>query len=81
VHNFTDQNSIVGLRQETAFWKIASFGKGFYMLCWLYYTNLYGHFFWRYIVKSDMDYNIRVRSNSLQFVESKEKEDEVELGD
>jgi hypothetical protein len=59
--------------------KIANFGKVSHMFCWFYCTDLYGHLFWRYAGRSDMDYNIRIGSNRLQFVEFEEKEDEVEL--
>jgi hypothetical protein len=51
------------------------------MLCWFYYIDLYGRFFWRYIGRSDMDYNIRIGGNRLQSMESKKREDEVELRD
>jgi hypothetical protein len=61
--------------------KFANFGKVSHMLCWFYCTDLYGHLFWRYIGRNDMDYNIRVGSNRLHFVESEKKEDEVEFGD
>jgi hypothetical protein len=49
--------------------KISSYGKGLHMICWLYYTDFYGCFFWRYVSISDMEYIIRIGSNILQFVE------------
>jgi hypothetical protein len=61
--------------------RIAYSGKVFHMFCWLYYTDLYGCLFWRYIGRRDMDYKIRVGSNRLQYVESEERGDEVELKD
>jgi hypothetical protein len=39
--------------------KISSFSKDFHMFCWLYCIDLYGHIFWRYASRSDMDYNIQ----------------------
>jgi hypothetical protein len=61
--------------------RITYFGKDSHMLCWLDCTDIYGRLFWRYIGRSDMDYNIKVGSNRLQYVEFEEKGDEVELGD
>jgi len=60
--------------------RISNYGKGSHMICWLYCTNLYGCFFWRYVSKSDMEYIIRIGSNRLQFVKYEEKEKEVEIG-
>ncbi len=50
------------------------------MLCWLYCTDIYGFFFWKYASKSDMEYNLGIGNNRLQSIESEEKEDEVEIG-
>jgi len=57
--------------------KIACLDKDSHMLCWFYCNDLYGHFFWRYDGRNDMDYNIRIGCNRLQFVESKKKGKEV----
>jgi hypothetical protein len=61
--------------------RIAYSGKVSHMFCWLYCTDLYGCSFWRYISRNDMDYNIKIGSNKLQYVESEERGDEVELRD
>ncbi len=64
--------------------RIANSNKVSHMLCWFYYIDLYGRFFWRYIGRSDIRIgrsNIRIGSNRLQSMESKKREDEVELGD
>jgi hypothetical protein len=57
------------IEEANHIFKITCYGKDFHMLCWFYYTNLHGHFFWKYDSRNDMDYNIRIRSNKLQFVE------------
>ncbi len=61
--------------------RISSFGKDSHMLCWFYCTDIWGRLFWKYIGKSDMDYNIKVGSNRLQYVEFEEKGYEVILRD
>ncbi len=60
--------------------RITNFIKDSHMLCWLYCINFYDHLFWRYASKSDVEYNIKIGSNRLLFVEYEEKEDEVEIG-
>jgi hypothetical protein len=45
--------------------RISSCGKDFHMLCWLYCTDIYGCFFWKYASKSDMEYNIGIGNNKL----------------
>ncbi len=60
--------------------KISSSKKGYHMLCWLYYINFYGRLFWRYASINDMEFNIRISSDRLQYVKYGEREDEVEIG-
>ncbi len=58
---------------------IYNFGKDSHVICWLYCTDICGHFFWRYVNISDMEYIIRIGSNRLQFVEYEKKEKKMEI--
>jgi hypothetical protein len=40
---------------------------------------MYGRLNWRYTSRSDLNYNIKIGSNRVQYVVSKEKEDEPKL--
>jgi hypothetical protein len=49
------------------------------MLCWVFCINLYGRLNWRYIGRSDLNYNIKIGSNQLQFVAYEKLENEITL--
>jgi hypothetical protein len=51
------------------------------MFRWIHCNGLYGQFFWKYACRNDMDNNIRIGTNWLQFVEYEEKGDEAKLED
>ncbi len=59
--------------------KIACTRGEFHMLCWVFSTYLYGRLNWRYIGRNDLNYNIKIGNNWLQFVASKEPKDETTL--
>ncbi len=59
--------------------KIACTRGEFHMLCCVFSTYLYSRLNWRYIGRNDLNYNIKIGNNWLQFVASKEPKDETTL--
>ncbi len=60
---------------------ITFYDKYCHMFRWIHCNGLYGQFFWKYACRNDMDNNIRIGTNWLQFVEYEEKGDEAKLED
>jgi len=59
--------------------KITYIGGESHMLFWVFYIDICGRLNWKNIGKSDLNYNIKIGSNQLQFVAYEELENEITL--
>jgi hypothetical protein len=55
--------------------KISHIGQAAHLLCWIYSKDFYNKLCWRYVGRSDANYNIKIDNNKRKVVDSnKEKE-------
>jgi hypothetical protein len=43
--------------------KISHISQATHLLCWIYSKDLYGRLCWRYVGRSDANYNIKIDNN------------------
>jgi hypothetical protein len=59
--------------------KITYTRREFHIFCCIFCVDVYNRLNWKYDGTSDLNYNIKIGSNRLQYIVSKEKEDEQKL--
>jgi len=56
--------------------KISHIGQATHLLCWIYSKDFYGRLCWRYVGRSDANYNIKIDNNKTKIIDF-DKEEEV----
>jgi hypothetical protein len=56
--------------------RIAHTSQFAHLLCWIHSKDFYGRLCWRYVGRSDMNYNIMIENNKKRAIDS-EKEEEI----
>lgn len=61
--------------------KISHIGQAAHLLCWIYSKDFYSKLCWRYVGKSDANYNIKIDNNKRKVIDFNKEEEVISAKD